>query len=212
MGIPGKIGREVESNPWIKTTAQGVNLCTAARSGADFMFKTFSAIDFDEPNLKILTVRHPFYRFYSVWNSLFQEGNEQGRGLLRGYANFVPHKRYTQSNHIRMIISLKTFADEFLDQSVTWMDAVPGLKPQVEACNVCDTEWDYIVKLESWADDLEFISGHTMPDNLDPTNHVENGIGGETDGNRLVDDYAQLDLEVLLGLAKIYHYDMIYFH
>ena len=110
-----------------------------------------------------------------------------------------------------MQISLKTFTTEFLTESVTWMDAVPGLKPQVEFCEVCDIEWDYIVKLESWADDLEFITGEpiTMEE---PTNHVVNGIGPETTGDRLVDAYAQLNLEDLLGLAKIYHYDMIYFH
>ena len=112
-----------------------------------------------------------------------------------------------------MMISLKTFTKEFLAESVTWIDAVPGFKPQVESCHVCDVDWDYIVKLESWADDLEFISGEPMAmTETKPVNHVPNGIDAETTGDRLVDEYAQLNLEDLLGLARIYHYDMIYFN
>ena len=60
-----------------------------------------------------------------------------------------------QSDHIRMMISFKTFVNEFLSESVTWMDHVPGLKPQFEVCNVCKNKWDFIVKLESWAEDAE---------------------------------------------------------
>ena len=37
------------------------------------------------------------------------------------------------------------------------MDHVPGLRPQVETCSVCDVTWDGIVKLESWAEDFEVI-------------------------------------------------------
>ena len=37
------------------------------------------------------------------------------------------------------------------------MDHVPGLRPQVETCSVCDVTWDAIVKLESWAEDFEVI-------------------------------------------------------
>ena len=46
---------------------------------------------------------------------------------------------------------------------------------------------------------------------MEPSNHAKNGIGTETSGDRLVDEFAQLNLEDLLGLARVYHYDMIYF-
>ena len=42
------------------------------------------------------------------------------------------------------------------------MDHVPGLRPQVETCSVCDVSWDGIVKLESWAEDFEVIFAFSL--------------------------------------------------
>ena len=120
VSIPRKLGRGQRPNPSLSFTPSGTAVCTAPRAGSDFMFKTirnglsinyvlsswthvspvYIGLNVPESNAKILTIRHPFYRFYSVWNSLFQENNEEGRELLRSYANYVPPKRPTESDHM----------------------------------------------------------------------------------------------------------------
>ena len=158
--IPRQIGKGARPESVI-SYHEHVGLCTSARAGVDFIFDTFSKLYKRPDDSKILTVRHPIFRFYSVWNSLFQEGNAIGRELLRAFSNFVPPQRVVQSDHIRYMISFKTFLKEFLSESVTWIDHVPGLKPQVEVCNVCIHEWDYIVKLETWAEDAEVNTSYS---------------------------------------------------
>ena len=105
--------------------------------------------------LEILGVRHPFYRLFSTWNAVFEEGNELGRRLLKELSNFVPLKRVTQQTSRRMLLSFKTFIKEFLTEKDSWFLALPALRPQVQHCDVCSSDWDYIVKLETWAEDFE---------------------------------------------------------
>ena len=62
----------------------------------------------------------------------------------------MPHEGAKTHN-----IPFADFIDEFTTETLTWMDHVPGLRPQVETCSVCDVTWDAIVKLESWAEDFE---------------------------------------------------------
>ena len=68
----------------------------------------------------------------------------------------MPHDRANQTH----IIPFIDFVSEFLSETLTWMDHVPGLRPQVEACSVCDIKWDFVVKLESWAEDFEVKFSH----------------------------------------------------
>ena len=48
------------------------------------------------------------------------------------------------------------------------------------------------ISVEFWniSPDIEYITGEVIPD-LEPSNHAENGIGTETSGDRLVDEFAQ---------------------
>ena len=62
----------------------------------------------------------------------------------------MPHEGAKTHN-----IPFADFIAEFTTETLTWMDHVPGLRPQVETCSVCDVTWDAIVKLESWAEDFE---------------------------------------------------------
>ena len=60
---------------------------------------------------------------------------------------------------------------------------------------------------------FQFITNEPIPPDspYELVNHVTDGIGDDSDGNKLVDAFAQVDLDDIIKLVKIYHYDMVYF-
>ena len=157
--LPRKLSsKETELETESIVRFQHAKICVSNRSGYGFWMNLLQQHYTNSENISILVVRHPFYRLFSTWNNYFVEGNSIGRNLLKSLSNFVPLKRVTETTSRRMLLSFKTFVKEFLAEKVSWFDALPALKPQVEFCDVCNTDWNYVVKLETWAEDFEVCS------------------------------------------------------
>jgi len=163
------------------TRVINLSICVAKRAGHNFIQQYVENVTsiVNQQNATALAVRHPIYRFYSTWNVLFEEDNKIGRGLLKNLTNFVPLVRLIKSDHRRMMISFKTFVREFVMEPELWFDRILSFRPQVESCSVCRKQWTSIIKLETWAEDVEVLINKEIKDsqNIVLINHATGGIG-----------------------------------
>ncbi|XP_018009857.1 carbohydrate sulfotransferase 12-like [Hyalella azteca] len=98
---------------------------------------------------KILTVRHPFARLVSAFQSKVVAWAERKRNKLP-----LPPKPL-----------FKDFAEYLIETAKVPIMAVPEAydsfnnhwRPFFLVCGVCDLSYEYIVKMETWSDDLRYL-------------------------------------------------------
>lgn len=226
--VPPKTGSTSMNHFWWGTSpydgSQRGQFDSFQSQGNRFMSSWPTVLKSSQPEMVFLTTRHPLTRLISGWNNILCDKNCRDSSRVtysRGAWSKI--KRYCTKTHhgcpsnwtddIHMVpfehlvdILIKEF--QVLDKSSSSLDI--HFHSYEASCFVCDLPYKYIIKLETFAEDYQFIMRKMgLWDNFDEI-HKNVGVKKENESKGL--DYLEvlnkLDKETLLKLVELKENEM----
>ncbi|XP_047487485.1 carbohydrate sulfotransferase 9-like [Penaeus chinensis] len=156
----------------------------------------------------VMNTRHPLERLVSTYRDKFMDGNDPEEERLIEYVKWTKRDEAFVNNSI-------TFP-EFLDAVVLdneWNGRAGMyhyLRPSSTVCSPCVLSYDYIIRTETFSEDLNCIANKLQLEGIDPALRVNNKSGG-SHSSKYREYYKGIPSEVLRGIYFIYEEDFFLF-
>ena len=165
---------------------------------------------------KILAVRDPFLRALSCYKDKFDTSHGMRRSLFRNTAEKAVKMPGTPVDKENNVPSLEQFIRFISDESTNISDIHYSEPrhwlPQSEMSMPCHVKFDYIVKVESVADEAEFIFKKLhLPPTLNYPQGYSSKNSSQTTKELLQKHFSQVPLDAIVKLYRYYKKDFLLF-
>ncbi|XP_037791635.1 carbohydrate sulfotransferase 14-like [Penaeus monodon] len=158
----------------------------------------------------IMNTRHPLERLVSTYRDKFMDGNGVKEMKLIEYVRWMKIER--DETYVNNSLTFQEFLEAvILDNERNGRAGMSDyLRPSSTVCSPCALSYDYIIRTETFSEDLACIANKLQLEGMDPALRVNNKLGGSR-STTYREYYKGIPYEVLRGIFFVYEEDFFLF-